>query len=239
MAAINELAARGGPSPWRQALHMLWLALSGSGVRPEEYFTYALWRKDWGRAFLKGFLPNHRKRAFNASLLMPERGLAEAVMNDKLATEALLLARGLPVSRSRAVWQPPGAAALPDLPGLKVLESPAALAGFLSDPANLPSFGKPRSDSFARGATVIEGLAAPDTLRFLTGETAPRPGAGRRDRAGLGRGLSVPGFLPMRRFDPRPHRAGHGLGADRDALDRARDRALVCRDPPARPDGDA
>ncbi|MFC3087671.1 sugar-transfer associated ATP-grasp domain-containing protein [Tabrizicola soli] len=173
MAAINDLAARGGPSPWRQALHLLWLALSRSGVRPEEYFTYALWRKDRGRAFLRGFLPNHRKREFNASFLMPDRGLAEAVMNDKLATETLLLARGLPVSRSRAVWQPPGAAALPELPGLKVLESPAALEGFLSDAANLPTFGKPRAESFARGAAVIAGLAAPGTLRFLTGATAP------------------------------------------------------------------
>jgi hypothetical protein len=175
MGAINDLAAKGGPSPWRQALHLVGLAVAGKGVRPEEYFTYALWRKDRGPAFLKGFIPNRRMRAFNASLKMPARGLADAVMNDKLATEALLRSRGLPVSRTRAVWQPPGAAALPDLPGLAVLDTPAALAAFLGEARNLPTFGKPRADSFARGAAVIEGLADPGTVRFLTGTTAPIP----------------------------------------------------------------
>ena len=175
MGAINDLAARGGPSPWRQAFDLVRLATTGKGVRPEEYFTYALWRRDRGRAFLKGFIPNRRMRAFNASLKMPARGLADEVMNDKLATEALLLARGLPVSRTRAVWHPPGAAALPDLAGLTVLDNPEALTGYLADPANLPCFGKPRADSFARGAAVLAGLAPPDSLRFLTGTTAPIP----------------------------------------------------------------
>lgn len=172
MRAIEGLVAKGGPGPLRQGVSLIRLQLGRHKVRPEEYFTYALWRKDRGRAFLRDFIANRRIKEFNASLNMPARGLAHEVVNDKVATEALLSARGLPVSQTLAAYAP-DSAALPDLPYLRPLRSAADLAAFLSDPANLPVFGKPRADSFARGAAAISGLAEPGKLRFLTGELVP------------------------------------------------------------------
>lgn len=173
--AVEELVAKGGPGPLRQGLAMVRLQLGRYKVRPEEYFTYALWRKDRGRAFLRDFISNWRVKEFNSSLNMPDRGLAHDLVNDKIGTEALLFARGLPVSRTLAAYAPEGEA-LPDLPYLRALRSARDLEAFLGDPANLPVFGKPRADSFARGAAAISGLAEPGRLRFLTGEIVPVDG---------------------------------------------------------------
>lgn len=175
MAAVNDLAGKGGPSPLRQAIDMLRLSLGSRRVRPEEYFTYALWRPERGRTFLRGFLPNWRKRAFNDSLKMPARGLADDTLNDKLATEAVLLARDLPVTRTRAVYLPGSGLPPAGLPDVHILRTARDIAGYLAEPQNLPLFGKPRDDSFARGAAVIAGLDGPD-LRFLNGRRVPIPG---------------------------------------------------------------
>ena len=175
MAAMLGLAAKGGPTPWRQAASLVRLTFGRYKIRPEEYFTYALWRADRGRDFQRDFLANRRNRAFNSSLLMPERGIDTATVNDKLATEARMVARGLPFCQTRAAYAPEGVA-IPALDHLRPLRSLADLQGFLVDPGNLPVFGKPRSDSFARGAAMISGHAGPGEVRFLTGKTAPIPG---------------------------------------------------------------
>jgi hypothetical protein len=171
--AIQALAAKGGPSALRQALALFWLGYGKRKVRPEEYFTYALWRKDRGKAFLDEFLPNRRITAFNGSLKMPARGVADEVINDKIATEAILIARGLPVTETRALYL--GTSAPADLPSLRLLRTADDIVQFLSDPANLPVFGKPRADSFARGAAIIEPHPEPGKVRFLTGQTVPIP----------------------------------------------------------------
>lgn len=170
-----ELAAKGGPGIVRQAVSMIGLALGRQKVRPEEYFTYALWQKDRGRAFVRDFLSNSRKREFNTSLEMPGRGIATALLNDKLATEALLVARGLPFARTRAVFAP-GNAPVPALADLAVLRTAQDIATYLSNPQNLPVFSKPRGDSFARGAAAIAGLGDGGQLRFLSGEDVPVAG---------------------------------------------------------------
>ena len=172
MASIEALAATGGPGPVRQVFDLTRLVFGRKGVRPEEYFTYALWRKDRGRAFLRDFLANRRTRAFNTSLQMPARGLATAILNDKPRTEAILSARGLAVTRTVAAYLPAPDPGLAGLPGLRQLTSAADIVTFLSDPANLPIFGKPRSDSFARGAAMIEARVGADQVRFLNGKTA-------------------------------------------------------------------
>ncbi len=174
-AAMLALSAKGGPGIVRQAVRMIGLALGRQKVRPEEYFTYALWQKDRGRAFVRDFLSNSRKREFNTSLEMPARGLATALLNDKLATEALLVARGLPFARTRAVFAP-GNAPVPALADLTVLRTAQDIASYLSSPQNLPVFGKPRGDSFARGAAAIAGLGEGGHLRFLSGEDVPVAG---------------------------------------------------------------
>ncbi len=170
--AIQTLAATGGPGPFRQALTLLALGYGRRKIRPEEYYTYALWRADRGRRFLDQFLPNRRTRAFNYSLKMPARGDHDDMINDKIATERILGARGLPVTETCALYL--GSSALPgDLPRVRPLRNAADIAAFLSDPANLPVFGKPRADSFARGAAVILGHGTPGTVRFLTGQEVP------------------------------------------------------------------
>lgn len=174
--SMQELAKTGGPGEFRQALDILRLRFGGFGVRYEEYFTYALWKKDRGRAFLKDFLPNSRIRKFNTSLEMPARGLATDAINDKVRTEAILVARGLPVTRTSALYLPAPDPSLSDLPQMRQLHTASDIAAFLSDPANLPVFGKPRADSYARGAAVIEGLAENGRLRFLNGRIVPVAG---------------------------------------------------------------
>jgi Sugar-transfer associated ATP-grasp len=175
MAAVQDLAAKGGPGPLRQAMSLIRLSLGKYKVRPEEYFTYALWRRDRGQAFVRDFISNHRMRAFNNSLNMPARGLAHDLVNDKLGTEALLAARGLPVAKTLAAYAPPGAD-LPDLPYLRPLRSQGELETYLSEPTSFPVFGKPRADSFARGAAAMTGLAGDESVRFLTGESVPIAG---------------------------------------------------------------
>ncbi len=176
LAAIQDLAAKGGPGPFRQAFALLALSAGRRKVRPEEYYTYALWRADRGRAFLKDFLPNRRIREFNDSLLMPVRGLADDLINDKIATEALLSTRGLPVTRTRALYLSSPETDVEGLPQLRRLRTQAEIEAFLSDPASYPVFGKPRADSFARGAAVFEGLTDTGQVRFLDGNTAPIAG---------------------------------------------------------------
>jgi Sugar-transfer associated ATP-grasp len=172
--AMQRLAAEGGPGPLRQALTLLALSAGRRKIRPEEYYTYALWRADRGRAFQDQFLSNRRIRVFNASLKMPARGVADDTINDKVATEAILAARGLPVAATRALYL--GSSAPATLPGLRTLHSASDIEAFLSDPANLPVFGKPRADSFARGAAVITGHGGTGTVRFLTGQEVPIAG---------------------------------------------------------------
>jgi hypothetical protein len=171
--AMQALAAKGGPGPVRQCLGLIRLLLNGSGVRPEEYYTYQLWRKDRGRAFLRDFLPNWRKQAFNRALRMPGRGPSDEVLRDKLAVEAILQARGLPVTRTLATFAPDGLGVPDGATGLRVLATAGDITAFLSDPATCPVFGKPRADSFARGAVVLSALEGPETLRFQDGRAVP------------------------------------------------------------------
>jgi Sugar-transfer associated ATP-grasp len=171
LGAIQHLAANGGPGAFRQAVDLLRLRYGTSGARYEEYFTYALWRRDRGAAFLRDFLPFSRSGAFNSALYMPDRGLAIEVMDDKLQTEALLAAKGLPVTRTRALCAP--AMDPSPLPGLQRLTSAAEVAAFLSEPGHLPVFGKPRAGKYAHGAAVFQDLAGPDRLRLMNGTVAP------------------------------------------------------------------
>jgi hypothetical protein len=54
---MRVLAAMGGPNPFRQMLGRFAVTLGRDGVMQEEYFTWALWRKDRGSAFLDFILP--------------------------------------------------------------------------------------------------------------------------------------------------------------------------------------
>lgn len=202
-AAMRDLAAKGGPGILRQSISLIALSFGRQKVRPEEYFTYALWRKDRRGAFLRDFLSNRRKREFNAALEMPDRGRATEALDDKLQTEALMRAANLPVVQTRAVFAP-GQPKVPDLPGLSVLRTTEDVAAFLSSSENLPLFGKPRNDSFARGAAAITGLASATTLRFANGEDVPIQGLAEE----IGRDWAA-GYLFQPFYEMEPSLSAH------------------------------
>lgn len=176
LAAVQHLAAHGGPGGFRQVVDLVRLRFGKNGVKYEEYFTYALWRADRGKAFLKEFLPGTRTVAFNSALEMPGRGPSSDVINDKVRTEILLQARGLPVTRTRALYLAEDTTDLGGAAYIRPLRSAADIVGFLSDAANLPVFGKPRDGSFARGAAAIKGVTPDGTLTFLNGRSVPAAG---------------------------------------------------------------
>jgi len=173
---IPQLAAQvekqGGPGGWGQLMGILGLWLRFRGFRAEEFYTYALWRKDLPRSFLREFQTGDERRAFNEALQMPERGPPSEAIRDKVVTERLLSAAGLPVTRTLAAFGP---ATYAD--DIRHLRNAAEITEFLSDPAHFPLFGKPRFGTYAHGAAAMTACdPATGTLRFLTGEDVPAAG---------------------------------------------------------------
>lgn len=136
-----------------------------------EYYDFGLWRPREGRILRRELLAGSRFQRFNFALLMPGNGPDTDAIVDKLTTEAILLAAGLPAVRTCAAYAPDGA----ELPAhVRRLADRAAVAAFLADPGPLPVFGKPRRDTFARGAAGITGVAADGaSLTFLSGLLVP------------------------------------------------------------------
>lgn len=168
-ALMMRVIGQGGPNGYRQVWQIVMMRLRGYGINLDEYYTYGLWRRPEGRVLLRELLPASRLKPFNDALLMPSRGLAGETILDKLATETVLRTAGLPVTRTLACHS----LAPPPSPALH-LPDQAAIRAFLSDPANLPVFGKPRADTWARGAVVIDRPGAvPGTVVFLDGTEAP------------------------------------------------------------------
>jgi hypothetical protein len=137
----------------------------------KEYYDFGLWRPLEGPALRRELLAGSRFHKFNFALEMPGRGPPTAAVQDKLATEAILLAAGLPAVRTRAAFAPDGA----EVPAhVRPLRDRAAVEAFLGSPGALPVFGKPRRDTFARGAAGISAVA-PDgqSVTFLGGLVVP------------------------------------------------------------------
>jgi len=168
-ALMTRVIRQGGPGAWGQFWQLLRLRFSRIGTNLDEYYTYGLWRRPDGPNILRELLPHSKLRAFNAALRMPGRGPETAVMIDKLATEALLTANGLTTSHTLAACGP-----VMDGAAVRVLTDAQDLRAFLADPSNLPVFGKPRADSFARGAVAITSVDDNRrTVTFLDGMVAP------------------------------------------------------------------
>lgn len=173
IALGQRVMQQGGPGSWGQLWGVLKLWVRRRGFKAEEYYTYGLWRKDLDPAFLRQFQTAGEVMPFNVALRMPGRGHPGRVVVDKLATEAVLVAAGLPATRTLAVVGP-----VADFPGLEppprhLLNAPE-IADWLLSKAPLPLFGKPRADSYARGSCAIVGRdAAAGSLRFLNGREVP------------------------------------------------------------------
>lgn len=169
---VNLVVSHGGPGPWRQALSLAFVVFGGSGITLDEYYSFGMWRKDLDRRFRKEFLPHAQFPLYNGALEMPSLGVVHDTVNDKLATERLLVEAGLPAVRTLAAAGPK-----PELADVLHLKDWKAISAWLGAAGNLPVFGKPRADSFARGSVAITGLAAePGRLQLLNGRTVPVDG---------------------------------------------------------------
>ena len=167
-ALMMRVIGQGGPGGYRQVVQILRMRLQGYSINIDEYYTYGLWRKAEGRALLRELLTARQLRGFNRALAMPSRGMATDQLTDKLATETILRDAGLPTTRTLACH---GGGPIPA--DVQTLTDRAAVAAFLSDPAHLPVFGKPRADTYARGAVAITAAGEDGTVTFLDGTRAP------------------------------------------------------------------
>lgn len=174
--ALTRVMRQGGPGAWRQVWQILRLRLGFRGMNMADYYDFGLWRPKEGPVLRRELLPAARVRAFNDALRMPGHGPDDAAIDDKLATAAILSARGLPVTPTLAAYVAPGDEA-PLPPGVRPLRTAAEIADFLRAPGTWPLFGKPRRDSFARGAAGITGVSADGAaLNFLDGQSVPVAG---------------------------------------------------------------
>lgn len=169
-ALMQRVIAQGGPGGYRQVMALIGLRLRGYRIDIKEFYQFALWRKTpETRQMLREFQPESQRRTFNAALLMPVRGDATATIVDKLQTELVFEAAGLPHTRTLACLGTP-----PVNCAAVQIHNAAELRAFLTTPGQLPLFGKPRADSLARGAVVIERLGEDgNSAVLLDGRIAP------------------------------------------------------------------
>ncbi|RYG90463.1 hypothetical protein EU803_14675 [Loktanella sp. IMCC34160] len=163
-AQMQRVRNAGGPGPWRQLLQILRARIGIRGFNLVDYYINDFWAHGRDRSFRREYLSNGFKTRYNHALIEPKTGDQTALIEDKLATEALFRQNGLPVVETRAVIGP-----VPDGMELRALASVEEVADFLLDPRNLPLFAKPRTDSFARGAASILS-ADPETGELTLGD---------------------------------------------------------------------
>lgn len=198
-ALAQQVIRQGGPGGWGQLFGILGLWLRRRGFKAEEYYTYGLWRKTLPAAFLHEFQTGGERSPFNKTLLMPQRGPSTEVIEDKVATEQVLARAGLPVSRTLAAYGP----ATYD-PAITHLADAQAIADWLAR-APMPVFGKPRFDSYARGAAaLISADPVAGTVRFLNGREAPAAALAQEIVADYAKGYM---FQPF--YTPDPELARH------------------------------
>lgn len=149
-AQMQRVRNAGGPGPWGQLLQILRARVTIRGFNLVDYYINDFWSYGRDAAFRREYLPNGFKTRYNHALIEPKSDDQTALIEDKLASELLLRRSGLPVVETRAV-----VGAAPEGLDIPALHSIDEIRDYLLDPANLPLFAKPRSDSFARGAASI------------------------------------------------------------------------------------
>lgn len=95
-----------------------------------------------------------------------------AIVSDKLTFYTLMNGYGLPTIRQKALYH-----TSLDLPALGMLRSADEIAAFLTNPANLPIFGKPCSSSLSLGTVAIEGFDETQGSLVLSGNRRADPAA--------------------------------------------------------------
>lgn len=168
-AKMLRVMGVGGPGPYRQLLQAYWLRFGGAGIGLSEYYAQGFWRKDMDPEYRKYYLPAKKYADYNNALKIPVDGPSDDVTLDKLASEALFRSNGIACAETRAVFgeAPQGTAAV-ELGDQKDIEA------YLSDPAHMPLFSKPRKDSLARAAVAIASVSEDKSaIMFTNGIEAP------------------------------------------------------------------
>lgn len=150
----RHVVLAGGPNPLRQTLELLWLKHGPAKGVALDYFRFGLWKHGVTARSLRNFvLPSHR-RPYNFALHRPGFQADVDACTDKLETERRLAASGLPVMKTRAVYDVAGARP----PYTSVLTSREEVDAYLSDPAHFPMFLKPHNRSFAIGTAGLDRI---------------------------------------------------------------------------------
>ncbi|RYG90462.1 hypothetical protein EU803_14670 [Loktanella sp. IMCC34160] len=162
---VQLVIANGGPSVWGQFRQLLRMALSPKKFEARDYYKYALYRHAGNAQALGEYLSSPRTLAFNTGLHRDPDETARKLVNDKLATELFLREKGIPTTRTLALFS------LTNCPdGVLHLGDRQALHSYLSDPANYPLFCKPRESSHSIGAARLDGIEpATGKVTFGTG----------------------------------------------------------------------
>ena len=150
---------------WRIALEVVLLARGKGGLRPEDYFREGAWRPGLRLPERRGFVGQKASDALNL-VLNPRMRDERPVTEDKLASRLPFAAAGLPQGRLLAV-----ASAEPVGGDTRWLRGPEDTLAFLSDPQNLPCFGKPVHGSNGIGAVSVIACEDGNRLRLGNGQS--------------------------------------------------------------------
>lgn len=147
---LARVAQKAGRSPMSISFEILRRRFSRQNLRPIEYITYGLWRKEMDATTKDRYLSQENSRTLNRSLSSPGNENHKRAFADKFLSGLLFSGLGLPVPENRAVYSPNvGYGPLP------VLRDAVALAAFMLDPGNHPFFGKPVGGSRSIGALSV------------------------------------------------------------------------------------
>jgi hypothetical protein len=151
-AALTYVQEKFGVSIWTQLRQILALALGPGKLSAEEYFYYALYRPDLTKDQRNAYIS--RAQCLTVNKRLTPEGLENhgALLKDKVLTETLLGALGLPVGKTRAIYSRSHAYGM-----LPTLSARAEVLGFLKSPEAVPCFGKPTGMSRSVGTVAIVG----------------------------------------------------------------------------------
>jgi hypothetical protein len=144
--AVTAAVRQPGVSGWWLMQRIVRCRLSYQKLTSEEFFRYGLHRPTVSDADCRAFLNDQAMHRLNAFLNGPAEENDTDLLMDKLRTNAVLAAAGLPVARELATYHPETG----------TLRTAAAIAAFLLDGGNLPLFGKPVHARSTLGVAAVE-----------------------------------------------------------------------------------
>lgn len=151
---------------WRIGLEVMLLARGPGKLTANDYFLQGAWRPGLTWAERRAFLGSKPNSALNVALNPPPTQAFSQLTRDKLASERLFKAAGLPMPETVAI-----AAQSDPGHGMRWLTGPEAIVAFLRQSGSLPCFGKPVHGSVGKGAVRLERLDEDGLLHLGDGRT--------------------------------------------------------------------